>query len=59
MVGYGGRRRHTGRRPRGDLWAELMRRTFGIDVLDCRIRTICDAPGVETFIKAEIARGIE
>jgi Putative transposase len=23
------------RRPRGYLWAELMRRTFGIDVLDC------------------------
>jgi hypothetical protein len=24
------------RRPRGYLWAELMRRTFGIDVLDCQ-----------------------
>jgi len=23
------------RRPRGYLWAEVMRRTFGIDVLDC------------------------
>jgi hypothetical protein len=23
------------RRPRGYLWAELMRRTFGIDALDC------------------------